>query len=153
MIGTKLYGRMLSKYAIFAFLLIFWLIFFCLYLNSQWQEACMIWVTGCLFCLWYGAAGMCVFLDFRHKVSILMVFFFPSKIKLTLFVLQVVQVCTNCGVNMGEYFCETCKFYDDNVIILSKIYLKKLENKNMQALGKICWFGFVDPSGFYFGMK
>ncbi|KAK0608674.1 hypothetical protein LWI29_034198 [Acer saccharum] len=26
----------------------------------------------------------------------------------------VAQVCTNCGVNMGEYFCEICKFYDDN---------------------------------------
>ncbi|KAF5738679.1 hypothetical protein HS088_TW13G01580 [Tripterygium wilfordii] len=24
------------------------------------------------------------------------------------------QVCTNCGVNMGEYFCEICKFYDDD---------------------------------------
>ncbi|CAN7140757.1 unnamed protein product [Brassica rapa subsp. narinosa] len=26
----------------------------------------------------------------------------------------VAQVCTNCGVNMGEYFCDICKFYDDN---------------------------------------
>lgn len=26
----------------------------------------------------------------------------------------VAQVCTNCGVNMGEYFCEVCKFYDDD---------------------------------------
>ncbi|KAJ6688896.1 hypothetical protein OIU85_005333 [Salix viminalis] len=25
----------------------------------------------------------------------------------------VAQVCTNCGVNMGEYFCEICKFFDD----------------------------------------
>uniref|UniRef100_A0A1D1Y8T3 RING finger and CHY zinc finger domain-containing protein 1 n=1 Tax=Anthurium amnicola TaxID=1678845 RepID=A0A1D1Y8T3_9ARAE len=24
------------------------------------------------------------------------------------------QVCTNCGVNMGEYFCHICKFYDDD---------------------------------------
>ncbi|WZZ22068.1 hypothetical protein YC2023_123455 [Brassica napus] len=26
----------------------------------------------------------------------------------------VAQVCTNCGVNMGEYFCDICRFYDDN---------------------------------------
>ncbi|KAI4311191.1 hypothetical protein MLD38_036104 [Melastoma candidum] len=24
------------------------------------------------------------------------------------------QVCTNCGVRMGEYFCNVCKFYDDD---------------------------------------
>jgi RING finger/CHY zinc finger protein 1 len=27
----------------------------------------------------------------------------------------VVRVCTNCGVSMGEYFCEVCKFYDDDI--------------------------------------
>ncbi|KAI4378905.1 hypothetical protein MLD38_016324 [Melastoma candidum] len=27
---------------------------------------------------------------------------------------QVGQVCTNCGVRMGEYFCNICKFYDDD---------------------------------------
>ncbi|XP_072975424.1 E3 ubiquitin-protein ligase MIEL1 [Typha angustifolia] len=27
---------------------------------------------------------------------------------------QVSQLCSNCGVNMGEYFCEVCKFYDDD---------------------------------------
>ncbi|RID73648.1 hypothetical protein BRARA_B00784 [Brassica rapa] len=26
----------------------------------------------------------------------------------------VAQVCSNCGVNMGAYFCNICKFYDDN---------------------------------------
>ncbi|KAK4745603.1 hypothetical protein SAY87_011915 [Trapa incisa] len=26
----------------------------------------------------------------------------------------VAQVCTNCGVNMGEYFCQICKFLDDD---------------------------------------
>ncbi|PNY14311.1 RING finger and CHY zinc finger domain-containing protein 1-like [Trifolium pratense] len=26
----------------------------------------------------------------------------------------VAQVCTNCGVRMGEYFCEICKFFDDD---------------------------------------
>ncbi|KAL8195755.1 hypothetical protein R6Q57_025508 [Mikania cordata] len=25
------------------------------------------------------------------------------------------RTCTNCGVNMGEYFCEICKFYDDDI--------------------------------------
>ncbi|OMP06633.1 Zinc finger, RING-type [Corchorus olitorius] len=27
---------------------------------------------------------------------------------------RVAQVCCNCGVNMGEYFCNICKFYDDD---------------------------------------
>ncbi|KAK3039012.1 hypothetical protein RJ639_027497 [Escallonia herrerae] len=27
----------------------------------------------------------------------------------------VARVCTNCGVSMGEYFCEVCKFYDDDL--------------------------------------
>lgn len=31
------------------------------------------------------------------------------------FVAQVSQVCVSCGVNMGEYFCDVCKFYDDDV--------------------------------------
>nr|API65111.1 zinc finger protein [Dendrobium officinale] len=25
------------------------------------------------------------------------------------------QVCLNCGVNMGEYFCNLCKFFDDDI--------------------------------------
>ncbi|KAJ4836808.1 hypothetical protein Tsubulata_048575 [Turnera subulata] len=28
---------------------------------------------------------------------------------------QVSQVCNTCGVKMGEYFCDVCKFYDDDV--------------------------------------
>ncbi|KAJ8434401.1 hypothetical protein Cgig2_002603 [Carnegiea gigantea] len=28
-------------------------------------------------------------------------------------VTRVAKVCSNCGVDMGEYFCEVCKFYDD----------------------------------------
>ncbi|KAJ4832104.1 hypothetical protein Tsubulata_028051 [Turnera subulata] len=27
---------------------------------------------------------------------------------------QVSQVCNTCGVKMGEYFCDVCKFYDDD---------------------------------------
>ncbi|KAK1315674.1 hypothetical protein QJS10_CPA05g00510 [Acorus calamus] len=27
---------------------------------------------------------------------------------------EVSKVCSNCGVNMGEYFCDICKFYDDD---------------------------------------
>ncbi|XP_027350883.1 E3 ubiquitin-protein ligase MIEL1 [Abrus precatorius] len=27
---------------------------------------------------------------------------------------EVAKVCSNCGVNMGEYYCEICKFYDDD---------------------------------------
>lgn len=26
----------------------------------------------------------------------------------------VAQVCTNCGLKMGEYFCNICKFFDDD---------------------------------------
>ncbi|KAK1374720.1 RING finger and CHY zinc finger domain-containing protein 1 [Heracleum sosnowskyi] len=26
----------------------------------------------------------------------------------------VAHVCSNCGVKMGEYFCDICKFYDDD---------------------------------------
>ncbi|XP_042397933.1 E3 ubiquitin-protein ligase MIEL1-like [Zingiber officinale] len=25
------------------------------------------------------------------------------------------QACSNCGVNMGEYYCDVCKFFDDDV--------------------------------------
>jgi len=25
------------------------------------------------------------------------------------------QNCSNCGACMGEYFCEICKFFDDDV--------------------------------------
>lgn len=27
---------------------------------------------------------------------------------------QVAHVCSKCGVKMGEYFCEICRFYDDD---------------------------------------
>jgi primosomal protein N' len=30
---------------------------------------------------------------------------------------DVQQVCENCGVRMGEYFCSICKFFDDEVDI------------------------------------
>ncbi|OEL15842.1 E3 ubiquitin-protein ligase MIEL1 [Dichanthelium oligosanthes] len=38
---------------------------------------------------------------------------------------MVSQVCVSCGVNMGEYFCDTCKFYDDDglAILLNCVYL------------------------------
>ncbi|OAY82066.1 E3 ubiquitin-protein ligase MIEL1 [Ananas comosus] len=35
----------------------------------------------------------------------------------------VAQVCANCGVNMGEYFCEVCKFYDDDVRIVLSLFV------------------------------
>ncbi|CAB87742.1 putative protein [Arabidopsis thaliana] len=28
---------------------------------------------------------------------------------------EVAKVCSNCGVNMGEYFCDICKFFDDDI--------------------------------------
>ena len=27
-------------------------------------------------------------------------------------------MCSNCGVNMGEYFCVVCRFYDDDVNLM-----------------------------------
>nr|GMD13034.1 E3 ubiquitin-protein ligase MIEL1-like [Ipomoea batatas] len=34
---------------------------------------------------------------------------------------QVAGVCVKCGVKFGEYFCEICRFYDDDVIHLLRI--------------------------------
>ncbi|TXG62070.1 hypothetical protein EZV62_013433 [Acer yangbiense] len=34
---------------------------------------------------------------------------------------QVQQVCVNCGVCMAEYFCETCKLFDEDVGTLSHL--------------------------------
>lgn len=61
-----------------------------------------------------------------------------------LLLFQVAKVCTNCGVNMGEYFCEVCKFYDDDVITLSQIQLFKW--KIQEIFNKFSFFGvFVLP--------
>ena len=38
-----------------------------------------------------------------------------STLKSICLIFQVAQVCSHCGVNMGEYFCNICKFYDDDV--------------------------------------
>jgi hypothetical protein len=37
---------------------------------------------------------------------------------------DVQQVCENCGVCMGEYFCSICKFFDDEVdnLLFAKFY-------------------------------
>jgi hypothetical protein len=40
----------------------------------------------------------------------------------SLFLVQVSQVCISCGVNMGEYFCDVCKFYDDDVGLIFVYY-------------------------------
>lgn len=60
-----------------------------------------VWI--CVFC----------FLDGFIMVSFLL--FFPL-----MFLLKVAQVCTNCGVRMGEYFCSICKFFDDDVMTLTE---------------------------------
>ncbi|KAK6141323.1 hypothetical protein DH2020_024921 [Rehmannia glutinosa] len=28
---------------------------------------------------------------------------------------QVAELCSNCGIKFGEYFCDICKFYDDDI--------------------------------------
>lgn len=42
---------------------------------------------------------------------------------------------------MGEYFCDICKFYDDDVTLLSQIEL--LKGLKMEFLLKVCCFGGV----------
>lgn len=37
---------------------------------------------------------------------------------------DVKQVCENCGVCMGDYYCDKCKFFDDEVSVFS--YSSKL---------------------------
>lgn len=34
---------------------------------------------------------------------------------------DVKQVCENCGVCMGAYYCDKCKFFDDEVCILPNL--------------------------------
>lgn len=41
--------------------------------------------------------------------------------------LQVARACSNYGVNMGEYFCDICKFYDDQVRWLLVIWSKETQ--------------------------
>ena len=54
---------------------------------------------------------------------------------------QIAQVCTNCGVCMGEYFCRACKFLDDDV---SEIHL-------FPCAGWIWWwFGWLVDDIFLF---
>lgn len=76
-------------------------------------------VTGYLFCLWHWAAGIFVFQYFWYGTFIAHLVSFDFELNPLTF--QVAQVCTNCGVNMGEYFCDICKFYDDDVNMLSQI--------------------------------
>ncbi|WJX22299.1 RING-type E3 ubiquitin transferase [Trifolium repens] len=43
-----------------------------------------------------------------------MVMFCRAKRREKMIFLHVQQYCINCGVCMGEYFCGTCKFFDDD---------------------------------------
>lgn len=36
---------------------------------------------------------------------------------------DVKQVCENCGVCMGDYYCEKCKFFDDEVGTTISLFL------------------------------
>ena len=51
-----------------------------------------------------------------------------------LFLLKVAQVCTNCGVRMGEYFCNICKFFDDDV---------RGHSMNLQYMIKFCFINML----------
>lgn len=43
--------------------------------------------------------------------------------------IQVAKLCSNCGVNMGEYYCEICIFYDDDVSLFSLFQMSHLESE------------------------
>jgi len=71
---------------------------------------------------------------------------------LTFLVLQVIcsvcdteqpaaQVCSNCGVNMGEYFCSICIFYDDDVknFGFSPVWMKSFPSRYLiMFIAPIC---------------
>lgn len=73
-------------------------------------------VSGDMCSLWHRAAceSVCGFVNINFLD--MTIFKITIGYKGTFGNFQVAQVCTNCGVNMGEYFCEVCKFYDDDVM-------------------------------------
>lgn len=106
-------------------------------------------VQGCLFSLWHRAAGkrfvrVCVRWCKAKSFLVLILCYVLIGLVHILLLFQVAKVCTNCGVNMGEYFCEVCKFYDDDVISLSQIQL--FEWKIQEIFNKFSFFGvFILP--------
>lgn len=69
-------------------------------------------------------SNRCVPLDLKLLPCSLFVSIYIDFMDSPLTVVQVARVCTNCGVNMGDYFCDKCKFYDDDVINYKILILK-----------------------------
>ncbi|KAG6523657.1 hypothetical protein ZIOFF_013522 [Zingiber officinale] len=61
---------------------------------------------------------------------------------------QVAQVCSNCGINMGEYFCEICKFHDDDVTLRKGSFIARtvesaelvVERTSSIARNVVCYY-------------
>lgn len=72
-----------------------------------------------------------------------------SLVRLPLF--QVARVCINCGVNMGEYFCEICKFYDDDVIwsSIQRFWLKTFDSRSNLMLNRHSCLVQIDKGQFH----
>ncbi|KAF6175493.1 hypothetical protein GIB67_021983 [Kingdonia uniflora] len=56
---------------------------------------------------------------------------------------KVAGVCLNCGVCMGEYFCEVCNFYDDEAIIITDEFITEKDQFHCIKCG-ICRVGGRD---------
>ncbi|KAG0562024.1 hypothetical protein KC19_9G111100 [Ceratodon purpureus] len=52
---------------------------------------------------------------------------------------DVKQVCENCGVCMGEYFCTKCKFFDDEVSVLSYPNARSCEKLHERIAALAFW--------------
>lgn len=81
-------------------------------------------VSGFMFDLQYRAAGLAFRLGWYFFYCMLNLLYGSNGSWDILSLLQVARVCSNCGVNMGEYFCDMCKFYDDEVRWLLVIWSK-----------------------------
>ncbi|KAG6527492.1 hypothetical protein ZIOFF_009595 [Zingiber officinale] len=53
---------------------------------------------------------------------------------------SVAQVCSNCGINMGEYFCEICKFHDDDVTLRKGSFIARTVESAGDCVSEQSWW-------------
>ena len=68
-----------------------------------------------------------------NSVSGTFIFGCTNCMKTVHFHRQVQQNCSNCGACMGKYFCEICKFFDDDVSVLKS----QMMNKNLNFIRQL----------------